>query len=103
MAQQKENFAKFLLLVGGVIGIIAGAMSMTSFDLMVILYGLIVILLSLAAIISAIRPGRPIPLNIVVAIPIGAVIIWLTWFDWWGLISGILCILAGIALLVDRD
>lgn len=103
MAEQKETFAKFLLVVGGILGIIAGAMGMVSLNLMAILYGLIVILLGLAAIFSAVRPGRPIPLNIVVAIPIGAVIIWLTWFSWWGLASGILCILAGIALLIDRD
>lgn len=99
--ENKEYFAKLLIFIGGIMAIVAGALTMATLNLMAILIGLLVLLLGLAAVMSAIKPGKPIPCNIVVEIPIGAVIIFLTWLGWLGFIAGLLIVIGGIFLAID--
>ena len=105
--QDKETFAKLLVAIGGLLGIyvgitimIGGASSLLGGSGMSLLYGLLMLVVSLAALMSAVKPGQPIPLNIVVAIVLGILMIILGGL-WLGLIAGILVIIGGIFLAID--
>ncbi|MHA1148068.1 MAG: hypothetical protein ACTSR8_07455 [Promethearchaeota archaeon] len=99
--QDKETFAKLLIAIGGIIGIVAGALGMGSFNLNAILWGLVTLLLGLAALMSAVKPGQPIPCNIVVELIIGIILIVLHLSLSLGLLAGILIIIGGIFLAID--
>ena len=97
----KETFAKLLIAIGGILGIVAGALQMSAFNLNAILWGLITLLLGLAALMSAVKPGQPIPCNIVVELIIGIILIVLHFGISLGLLAGILIIIGGIFLAID--
>ncbi|MGV9173444.1 MAG: hypothetical protein ACOC44_10805 [Promethearchaeia archaeon] len=91
-----EYFAKILVIIGGAIGTYAGIDMLISLDW----WGIGVLLLGLAALASAVKPGRPIPLNIVITVPIGIIMVVLTWLVW-TIAGGILVIIGGILLAID--
>jgi len=91
-----ETLAKILVAIGGILGIYIGISQLIGLNF----WGIVVLLLGLAAVLSAVKPGQPIPLNIVIALPIGILIVILTWFSW-EIVAGILIAIGGVLLAID--
>ena len=98
----KETLAKILVFIGALVGIYAAVMQMVGFNMNTILFAILILVLSIAALFSAIKPGEPIPLNIVVELIIGILILVLGGLSLGThLIAAILIILGGILLAID--
>ena len=91
-----EYLAKIFVIIGGAIGLYAGIDKLISLDW----WGILMLLLGLAALASGVKPGRPIPLNIVITVPIGIIMVILTWLGW-TIAGGILVTIGGILLAID--
>ncbi|MHA1338249.1 MAG: hypothetical protein ACTSPW_21340, partial [Promethearchaeota archaeon] len=81
----------------GITGLIGGASAVLAGGGMGIIYGIIVILISIAILLSVLRPGDPIPMNLVVELIFGILLIIFGGL-WLGLIAGILVIIGGILI-----
>ncbi len=97
--ENKERGAHLLILIGGILAIVAGAMAMANLQLMSILWGLVVLLLGLIALASVIKVKKLC--NAIIIIPIGIIVIILTWFGWLGFIAGLIIVIGGVLLIVD--
>ncbi|MGQ4874461.1 MAG: hypothetical protein ACP6IY_10365 [Promethearchaeia archaeon] len=102
--KDNEGLAKLLIIIGGLIGLfigitglIGGASAVLVGGGMGIIYGIIVILISIAILLSVLRPGDPIPMNLVVELIFGILLIIFGGL-WLGLIAGILVIIGGILI-----
>lgn len=102
--KDNEGLAKLLIIIGGLIGLfigitglIGGAPAVLAGGGMGIIYGIIVILISIAILLSVLRPGDPIPMNLVVELIFGILLIIFGGL-WLGLIAGILVIIGGILI-----
>ena len=98
-----EYFAHLLILIGGLITIVAGALAMyysfSPLNGMGIVSGLIVLILGLIALMTVIKVKKLC--NAILIIPIGIIIIILTWFGILGFLAGLIIVIGGIFLIVD--
>jgi hypothetical protein len=102
--RDNEGIAKLLVILGGIIALIEAILSLTGgkglieFDLGLVnkvIAAIIAIILAIIVLLSALKPGDPIPFNEIILIILGIIMIIFS-----SLIGGILVLIAGIVLIL---
>ena len=100
---EEEKIMKYLTLIGAIILIIIAIIRFISFSTggsaFGGIYAVIWLVLGIILILSAIKPGKPIPFTGMFLLVIGIVtmvIAMISWIEWVALIGGILVVIAGL-------